>query len=200
MNPRKRITSAKVEVEVELGKITVLDCLSMNGNLLKYVQVILTECLCSVESYVWWIISVWRSVIVIVHTFSSVHCKYWHEWWRCSRSLNISVIIVKTTTRPQLSLTWLKLGLTWIDLETPTHSTSAIYKLFLSPYWPNLNKTFYISKLCKIMLRYGKIFKNWYGLPIPIHPWGFIYGWFHLATAKICWYWWKMQHCNRVHF
>ena len=52
MNPRKRLTSAKVEVEVELGKIPVLDCLSMNGNLLKYVQVILTECLCSVESYV----------------------------------------------------------------------------------------------------------------------------------------------------
>ena len=26
------------------------------------------------------------------------------------------------------------------------------------------------------------------------------YGWFHLATAKICWYWWKLQHCNPCHF
>ena len=26
------------------------------------------------------------------------------------------------------------------------------------------------------------------------------YGWFHLATAKICWYWWKLQYCNRCCF
>ena len=26
------------------------------------------------------------------------------------------------------------------------------------------------------------------------------YGWFHLATAKICWHWWKLQYCNRCHF
>ena len=26
------------------------------------------------------------------------------------------------------------------------------------------------------------------------------YGWFHLATAKICWYWWKSQYCNPCHF
>ena len=32
-----------------------------------------------------------------------------------------------------------------------------------------------------------------------LHSWS-PYGWFHLATAKICWYWWKLQYCNRIHF
>ena len=25
------------------------------------------------------------------------------------------------------------------------------------------------------------------------------YGWFSLATAKICWYWWKLQYCKCCH-
>ena len=33
----------------------------------------------------------------------------------------------------------------------------------------------------------------------PLFSW-ITYGWFHLATAKICWYWWKLQYCKRCHF
>ena len=27
-----------------------------------------------------------------------------------------------------------------------------------------------------------------------------VYGGFDPATAKICWYWWKLQYCNHCHF
>ena len=28
----------------------------------------------------------------------------------------------------------------------------------------------------------------------------YTYRWFHLATAKICWHWWKLRFCNRCEF
>ena len=33
-----------------------------------------------------------------------------------------------------------------------------------------------------------------------VHSIGLSYGWFHLATSKICWHWWKLQYGNRCHF
>ena len=83
-----------------------------------------------------------------------------------------------------------KLGLTWIDLETHTHSTSAIYKLLLSRYWPNLNSSFCQSNICpgfrsqnflyiQVMQDYVKIWPNYQELirvtntntPLRIHIW-----------------------------